>query len=315
MDIVHCSVLQKEVLYYLKPEGKNSLMIDATLGEGGHSELFLSRFNNLKVVAIETDAEILEAAKERLDPYSSRIRYYNAWFNNFFQEYPLGDERPDIILFDLGISLYHYEKGGRGFSFQRDETLDMRLNKDLEISAYDIVNNTQEKELADLIFEYGEEHYSRRIAKAIVYARKSSKIETTKMLENVIWKAVPVNYRRGKRHPGTKTFQALRIAVNGELVRLESVLQNAFNVLKPGGKMGVISFHSLEDRIVKLFIKKKMNICTSDLQEPIPYSKSTPIVKVLTKKPVKPDEEEIKVNPSSRSAKLRVLKKMTDEEL
>jgi len=149
----------------------SELLIDCTLGEGGHSDFFLSSFDDLKIVGLDADENIQSIAKKRLADYGKRIRFYNVWFNTFFREYPLGDERPDSILFDLGISVYHYEKSGRGFSFSKDELLDMRLEPGLEISAADIVNNYPEEELADLIYEFGEERYSRRIARAVLKAR------------------------------------------------------------------------------------------------------------------------------------------------
>lgn len=314
MDIVHYSVMQKEVLDYLQPAEENSLLVDGTLGEGGHSELFLGRYPEMRVVGLDADASILEVARKRLAPYGSRFRSYNQWFDSFFRHYPLGDERPDLVLFDLGISVFHYEKAGRGFSFQRNEPLDMRLHGGLESSARDIVNNYPEEELANLIYTYGEERYSRRIAGAINRARREGEIGTTGELADIIRGCVPPAYRRGRIHPATRTFQALRIAVNGELARLEDALARGLATLRPGGRMGVITFHSLEDRIVKWFFREKNKACTCPPDTPICKCGGRPVVEILTKKPVRPGEEEIAANPPSRSAKLRVIRKLRDED-
>jgi len=315
MDISHRSVLRKEVLELMAPKSDGELLIDCTLGEGGHSNLFLSTFPSLNIVGLDADNNIQSVAKERLAVYGKRIRYFNVWFNTFFREYPLGDERPDSIFFDLGISVYHYEKSGRGFSFSKNEDLDMRLETGLEISAADIVNSYPEEELANIIYEFGEERYSRRIAKAIVRNRSLEVVSTTKQLADIIWHSVPTDYRYGRIHPGTRTFQALRIAVNGELARLESALSNALRVLKPGGRMGVISFHSLEDRIVKHYFKEKSKFCTCPPEWPICKCGGKPFVKIITKKAVRPSEQEVKENPPSRSARFRVIEKIMDKEL
>lgn len=298
---------------FLRPASPGELFIDATLGEGGHTELFLSRAKDLKAVGIDADSSIIEIAKQRLEPYKDRVRFFNVWFNVFFREYPLGGERPDKILFDLGISSFHYESSSRGFSFSRDEYLDMRIGEELETSAFDIVNNYPEKELADILYEYGEERYSRRIAAAISAARGETSISRTSELRNIIEKAVPPEYRRGKIHAATKTFQALRIAVNGELVRLNSVLHDSLKILKPGGRLGVISFHSLEDRIVKHFFKEKSKICTCPPELPRCECDRIQRARILTKKPAVAGEDEAAENPRGRSAKLRVLEKIEDE--
>ena len=314
MDIVHYSVLKEEAYSYLKPSENDRLMIDCTLGEGGHSEFFLSRCPWLNLVGLDADKNIMKVAEKRLEPFGGRVRLFNQWFNSFFKQYPLGDERPDLILFDLGISIFHYEKSGRGFSFLRDEPLDMRLSAELEISAADIVNEYPESEIADLVFQLGEERYSRRFARAIVAERKDARIETTAQLAELIRKASPADYRRGRIHPATRTFQALRIAVNGELARLDSVLANALRILKPGGRMGVITFHSLEDRMVKQFFKSMDKACICPPEQPICNCNGRRIVEILTKKPVVPTEREVKENAPSRSSKLRVVKKISDEE-
>jgi len=314
MEIVHTPVLLNECLDYLSPVGEsyenNALMIDSTLGEGGHTFNFLSKYPNLSVIGIDADKTIQAKARERLASFGERVHFYNGWFDQFYSNYPSEYDKPNIILFDLGISVYHYEESSRGFSFRYDEKLDMRLNPDREKSAADLVNELAEEKLADLIYLYGEEKLSRRIAHAIVVAREGGNIESSKALAEVIWNAVPANYRYGNIHPATRTFQALRIAVNGELERLPRSLHAAFECLKEGGKMGVITFHSLEDRIVKNYFRNlgKKCVCPPEVAQCRCGGKQC--AELLTRKPVIPTDQEIKVNSPSRSAKLRVIRKL-----
>ena len=316
MEIVHTPVLLNECLEYLSPVGesfeKNALMIDSTLGEGGHSFNFLSKYENLKIIGLDADKVIQAKARERLACFGERMNFFNGWFNDFYANYPSEYEKPDLILFDLGISVFHYEKSDRGFSFRYDEKLDMRLNAESEKSAADLVNELSETELADMIYLYGEEKLSRRIAKAIVDARSGGKIESSKALAEIIWNCVPANYRYGQIHPATRTFQALRIAVNGELKRLPKALRDAFACLKPGGKMGVITFHSLEDRIVKNYFRNLGKQCVCPPEVAVCRCGGSECAEILTRKPVCPTEEEIKANSPSRSAKLRVIRKIKD---
>jgi len=314
LKIVHTPVLLQECLDYLSPAGEpfeqDCLMIDSTLGEGGHSNAFLSKFPGLHIIGLDADKNIQAKAKIRLAQYGDRMNFYNGWFNNFYSEFPLDSRRPDIILFDLGISVYHYEESGRGFSFRYDEPLDMRLNSEEGESAADLVNTLREEELANIIYLYSDEKFSRRIARAICEARQGGKITSSKQLAEVIWNAVPGNYRHGQIHPATRTFQSLRIAVNSELRRLPAALHSAFNVLKEGGKMGVITFHSLEDKIVKNYFKNLGKQCVCPPEQAICSCGGTPCAEILTRKPVGPTAEEIKVNSPSRSAKLRVVRKI-----
>ena len=316
MEIVHTPVLLNECLEYLSPVGeafeKNAVMIDSTLGEGGHSFNFLSKYENLKIIGLDADKVIQAKARERLACFGERMNFFNGWFNDFYANYPSEYEKPDLILFDLGISVFHYEKSERGFSFRYDEKLDMRLNAESEKSAADLVNELSESELADLIYLYGEEKLSRRIAKAIVDARSGGKIESSKALAEIIWNCVPANYRYGQIHPATRTFQALRIAVNGELKRLPKALSDAFSCLKVGGKMGVITFHSLEDRIVKNYFRNLGKQCVCPPEVAICRCGGSECAEILTRKPICPTEEEIKANSPSRSAKLRVIRKIKD---
>lgn len=310
MEIVHTSVLLNECLAYLAPETKPALMVDGTLGEGGHTEAFLTAFPDLRIIGIDADARIQARARERLAPFGDRILFHLGWSDAFFREYPADQKKPDVILLDLGISLFHYEKSGLGFSFRTDEPLDMRLDPESGESAADIINTMKEEPLANLIYQYGEEQYSRRIAHAIVEARRSSKFATARSLADCIYSAVPANYRHGRIHPATKTFQALRIAVNEELSRLPKLLDLAFGSLSATGKLGVITFHSLEDRIVKNCFRNLAKACICPPEAPICKCGGRPRAELLTKKAVGPTDEEISRNSPSRSARLRVVRKI-----
>ncbi|MBN2652367.1 MAG: 16S rRNA (cytosine(1402)-N(4))-methyltransferase RsmH [Spirochaetales bacterium] len=313
MNIIHLPVMKNEILDILKPDRAGSLMVDCTLGEGGHSFAFLDQYQDLKLVCLDADSSIMDIAKRRLSVFGVRATFYNTWYNSFFANYPAELERPDIILFDLGISVFHYKASGRGFSFSRDEKLDMRLNSNLEISAYDIVNSYPEEDLANLIYLYGEERYSRRIASAIVNARKLEPIEMSAKLADIIYHSVPHAYRNGYIHPATRSFQALRIAVNGELERVKSALEDAYSVLKPSGKIGVITFHSLEDRIVKHFFKDieaKVKVNKNKYAK-VPETQQ-PYIEIITKKPLLATDQECRDNPPSRSAKFRAAIKVRE---
>ena len=314
MEIIHTSVLLNETLEWLSPENEsfadNAFMVDSTLGEGGHSFAFLNRYKNLRIIGLDADQKIQARAKERLSCFGDRMNFHLGWFNDFYANYPDNLPKPNLILFDLGISVFHYERSGRGFSFRYDEELDMRLNDSEGKSASDIVNTMREDELANLIFNYSEERYSRRIARAIVENRQLAPITNSKSLAQIIYDCVPAPYRHGGIHPATKTFQALRIAVNAELNRLPEALCSAFDVLEVGGKMGVITFHSLEDRIVKNTFRNWAKVCSCPPEQPICTCGGSPKVELLTRKPIGPTEEEVKVNSPSRSAKLRVIRKL-----
>lgn len=297
MEAVHKSVLLDECLRILSPEGspfeKDTLMIDCTQGEGGHSYAFLKAYPNLHVIGLDADPVIQERAKERLKDFEGRVSFRNVWFDEYFGDYR-EERRPNLILFDLGLSSYHYEMGGRGFSFRYDEALDMRLNPGLKQTASDVVNTMSEKALSDLIFEYSEERYSRSIAKRIVEARRTQKIRSSKELADIVYSATPAEYHRRRVRPATKTFMALRIYVNGELERLRRVLPEAFGTLLSGGKMAFITFHSLEDRIVKNYFRDIARAGCAD---------------ILTKHVVMPSAQEKAVNAASRSARLRAVRR------
>ena len=290
------------------------LMVDTTLGEGGHSHAFLSRFPDLSVIGIDADAEIQAVARERLAEFSGRVDFYRGRAQDFFASYPASGRRPDTILADLGVSIFHYERSGRGFSFSRDEPLDMRLDPSVGVSAAELLARMSEKDIADMLYQNAEERYSRRIARAIVQARGRGAIASSAALAELVKQSVPVSYRYGQIHPATRTFLALRIVVNGELSQLPALLEGALRVLKPGGRFGMISFHSQEDRVVKNLFREKSKDCTCP--PGVPFCRcSGRTVRLLTRKGVTPDEAEVKRNPPSRSARLRVVEKIKDAEV
>jgi 16S rRNA (cytosine1402-N4)-methyltransferase len=304
-------VLLDECLEMLGPKGKEGLIVDATMGEGGHSEAFLSRFEGLKLIGVDADPEIQAIAGKRLEQYADRLYLYSGWAQDFFAEYPANLKRPDTILIDLGVSLYHYKRSGRGFSFANEEALEMRLKISEGLSASQLINRLPERELADMLYNNAQERYSRRIASAIV---KERPITTTKALVDVVERAVPAAYRRGPIHCATKTFLALRVSVNSELTRLPGLLEGALRVLEPGGRLGVISFHSLEDRIVKNFFRLMNKDCICPPEQPICRCEGRRSVTILTKKGITPKKAEIERNPPSRSARLRVVEKILDKD-
>ncbi|MCG8453713.1 MAG: 16S rRNA (cytosine(1402)-N(4))-methyltransferase RsmH [Spirochaetales bacterium] len=290
---VHVSVMPTQVMDYLVPQVDSPLIVDGTLGEGGHSSRFLEAYPKARVIGIDADSVMAGRASERLVSWGNRFQAKIGWTDEVLQTWT--EDAPDIILMDLGISIYHYEGRGRGFSFRSDEPLDMRLG-DQDQSAADLVNTLPEQELADVIYKYGEERFSRRIARRIVEERRGNPFEDAARLAAVVATAYPAKARHGRLHAATRTFQALRIAVNGELDRLESLLKTAPQLLAPGGRLGIISFHSLEDRIVKHAFRGMDKRFGGQFE-------------VLTRKPLVPDEEECRQNPPSRSAKFRVIEK------
>jgi 16S rRNA (cytosine1402-N4)-methyltransferase len=269
-------------------------MVDGTLGLGGHAREFLSRYPGLQLVGIDVDREMLAIARGRLTTFGARIRFEQGWSGDVLNRPPIAAIPVDRILLDLGVSQHHFVASGRGFSFRGEEPLDMRLDDHGSRTAADIVNDETQQRLADLIFELGGERHSRRIAAAIVDLRRGERIMTTAQLEQVIWRATPARDRHRRIHPATRTFQALRIAVNGELEQLEISLRGSVERLVAGGRIGVIAFHSLEDRIVKRFLRESRDL------------------NVLTPKPIRPTKEETAVNPPSRSARLRVAERVAE---
>jgi len=287
--MIHIPVLQKEVLEYLSPK-PNQNFIDCTIGEAGHTLAILEKNKpEGKVLGIEWDIELYKNLSKLT---INKLSLVNDNFVNLKEIVERERFKPVYgIIFDLGMSSWHLEESGRGFSFLRNEPLDMRFGVQNELTAEEIVNKWKAKDIEKVLEEYGEERFAKRIAKNIVEIRKFKPIETTFQLLDVIKKAVPGWYQHRKIHFATRTFQALRIAVNDELENLKEVLPQALEILMPGGCLVIISFHSLEDRIVKNFFANQK-------------------FKILTKKPITPSEEEIKINPRSRSAKLRAILKI-----
>jgi 16S rRNA (cytosine1402-N4)-methyltransferase len=313
MQFVHTPVLLEECLEYLAPRKEGELMVDATQGEGGHSFAFLSRFPDLRLIGIDADPVIQEKAKERLKDFGERVQFYSGWAQSFFAAFPSQFKRPDTVLLDLGVSMFHYQESGRGFSFRKDEKLDMRIDPSSPLSAADLVARLPERELADLLYNNAGERFSRRIARAIVEARSRSRLESSAALSDLVESCYPPAGRHGPVHPATKTFQALRAAVNGELSRLQDLLEGAFRILESGGRMGVISFNSGEDRIVKYFFREKNRDCTCPPEEPICRCEGKRVLNILTRKGIVPRKEEKESNPASGSARLRVIEKLLDE--
>jgi len=297
---VHIPVLVDEVVLWLQPK-PNGCYVDCTLGPGGTASRILQACgNNGRLIAIDQDAHAIELARETLKPYIDNVTFHHGNFRDLGSILDsIGVSQVDGILFDLGISSVQLAVPERGFSFQEDGPLDMRMDPSQGVTAGDLVNRMPETELANIIYEFGEERLSRRIARAIVRERASSPLRTTSELASVIQRSVPPSYRHGRLHPATRTFQALRIAVNNELAAITPALHEAVDRLAPGGRVCVISFHSLEDRLVKYTFR--------DLAQQPDQG-----VKILTKKPCVASEEERKRNPRARSAKLRVLEKLPE---
>ena len=311
MESFHKSVLVQECLNTMLPsKDEEKLLVDGTLGEGGHSLAFLKASSKLKVIGVDADAQIQEVAKVRLESFKDRVEFYSLWSDDFFENYPVSKSHPDLILLDLGISMYHYVASKKGFSFSKEDVLDMRLSPSLDVSAKDIVNNYSEDEIARILREYGEEKYASRIARSIVKLRRLKKIESAKELSSIIFDNVPHSYKHLAIHPATKTFQALRIEVNHELTRLPRLLRLAFDVLNVNGRLGVITFHSLEDRIVKRYFKELSSSCTCPPSFPVCRCGGKAKGHLISKKAIKPTDKEVEYNHAARSAKLRVIQKI-----
>lgn len=308
MEYSHKSVLLKETIEYLniKPEG---IYVDGTLGGGGHSEEILKRLTTGKLIAIDRDLDAIKASKERLKNYKN-VEYINDNFKNIKEILKsLNIDKVDGILLDLGVSSYQLEEVKRGFSYMKDAPMDMRMDKNSPFSAYDVVNKYSQQELERVIREYGEEKWASRIAKFIAKEREKGEIKTTFQLVEIIKNAIPASARREGPHPAKRTFQAIRIEVNEELKGLDKAIEDMVEVLRGKGRIAIITFHSLEDRIVKNTFKKLENPCTCPPNMPCTCGKK-PVVKIITKKPVLPSKEEIETNSRSRSAKLRVAEKL-----
>jgi 16S rRNA (cytosine1402-N4)-methyltransferase len=290
----HVPVMLDEVMQWLTPVPPGTWIVDGTVGLGGHAEALLARASDSRLLGLDRDAETLALAARRLAPFGARCVLRHADFRHIGAEARACGAAPaHAVLLDLGLSSYQLERSGRGFSFQTDEGLDMRFDRRQELTAAELVMRTSEPELARILHEYGEEPAARRIARRLVEARGRAPIRTTRQLADVVASAIPPHRRPRRIHPATRTFQALRIAVNDELGGLETALPQGAEILADGGRFGVIAFHSLEDRLVKRAFRRLADGGW----------------RALTRKPVRPADDELHSNPRARSARLRVLER------
>lgn len=308
----HKPVLLQEVVTWLAPALARGTLIDCTVGGGGHCEALLDSVPDARALAIDRDTEGLAAAGARLERFGDRVRFAKANFDDLSELMEtLGDEKAAAVLYDLGVSSSHLDDPRRGFGFRVDAVLDMRMDRSAGLTAEKVVNSYPEKRLAEIIAGYGEERYSRRIARAIVARRNQRPLTGTGELADVIRQAIPAPARRGL-HPARRTFQALRIEVNQELDALRESLPVALDGVVPGGRVAVISYHSLEDRIVKTEFVERARGCRCPSDFPLCVCGRNATHRVLTRKPVRPSAEEVESNPRSRSARLRVAERLGD---
>ncbi|MDY5627922.1 MAG: 16S rRNA (cytosine(1402)-N(4))-methyltransferase RsmH [Clostridia bacterium] len=310
MEFKHISVLLNESVDALNIK-KDGVYADGTLGGGGHSEKILERLSDKGLlIGIDRDIEAIEAAKERLKNYSNII-YENTNFKNIKEILQKNDiKNIDGAVLDLGVSSYQLDNADRGFSYIASSRLDMRMDTSASLDAYKVVNTYSEEELAKIFFEYGEEKFSRRIAAKIVEERAKKPIETTLELSELVKKCIPQKTVKKGSHPAKRVFQAIRIEVNGELDILEGAINDFFDSLKSGGRLAIISFHSLEDRIVKNTFANLARGCVCPKDFPVCVCGQKPRGKIITKKAVVPTENEIEFNKRSKSSKLRVIEKI-----
>lgn len=306
----HFSVLLKECIENLKikPEG---IYLDGTLGLGGHSYEIASRLTTGRLIGIDRDETAIERAGKRLAPFGDKVSLVHGNFSDAAAILDdLGIQGVDGMLFDLGVSSPQLDEVQRGFSYMADAPLDMRMDEGDSLSAYEVVNSWDEKRLNRILWDYGEERYARRISRAIVEHREKKPIETTLELVDIIKGAMPAAALREKQHPAKRSFQAIRIAVNDELGAIAAMMETAPDKLNKGGRLCVISFHSLEDRIVKAGIAARENGCTCPREAPICTCGFVQTLKSVYRKPILPSPEELEINPRSRSAKLRVAERV-----
>ena len=306
MDFKHISVLLEESVNSLniKPDG---IYVDGTLGRAGHSREIARRLTSGRLICIDRDMAAIEAAKVRLAEYMDKVTLVHSNFSEVSSVLTsLGIHGVDGMLFDLGVSSPQLDDAARGFSYMNDAPLDMRMDKDAVLTAHDVVNTWPMEEIRRILFDFGEERYAPAIARAIVKQRETAPIDTTLQLVEIIRSALPAAAKREKQHPAKRSFQAIRIAVNDELGALPPMMRGAVEWLNPGGRLCVITFHSLEDRIIKKTMQDLAKGCTCPPDFPVCVCGNQPKVRVITRKPILPSEEELVVNPRSRSAKLRV---------
>jgi len=310
MEFQHKSVLLDETIEALKirPDG---IYVDGTLGGAGHSFEIASRLETGRLIGIDRDRVALSAAEQRLSPYAERVTLVHSNFSEIASVLQqLEIPGVDGMLFDLGVSSPQLDDAERGFSYMADAPLDMRMNRDDALTAYDVVNTWERSELKRIFYDYGEERFAPQIAAAIERSREKKPIETTLELADVIRSAMPPQALREKQHPAKRSFQAIRIAVNDELGSVSRMLETAIPLLNPGGRIAVITFHSLEDRIVKSAFKQAAKGCTCPPEFPVCVCGKKPLVKIITGKPIVSGENELSENPRARSAKLRVAERI-----
>jgi 16S rRNA (cytosine1402-N4)-methyltransferase len=309
-EFYHVSVLLQECLdgLNIKPDG---IYVDGTLGGAGHSSRIAAQLTTGRLIGIDRDPVALKAAGERLQPFADRVTLVHSNFSEVRQVLDdLGIEAVDGILLDLGVSSPQLDEAVRGFSYMLDAPLDMRMDGGAALSAHEVVNTWSQDELKRILYDYGEERYAPQIAGAICRRRAEKTIETTLELADIIRAAMPAAALREKQHPAKRSFQAIRIAVNDELGAVETVMKTAVSCLNPGGRLAIITFHSLEDRIVKNGMVAASKGCTCPPNFPVCVCGNKPKVKLITRKPITASEEELERNPRSRSAKLRVCEKL-----
>ena len=310
MEFKHVSVMLEKSVDALNIR-KDGIYVDGTLGGGGHSYEILSRDPSIKLIGIDRDIEAANSAKKRLEEFGGRVDIANDNFSNILNI--LRERNIDAIdgvVLDLGVSSYQLDNAERGFSYMHDAPLDMRMNRNDEKTALDVVNTYTADELMRVFYEYGEEKWSKRIAEFIIRERQRKPVETTFELVDIIKSAIPPKARQDGGHPAKRVFQAIRIEVNGELKILEQALRDFVSVMKSGGRFSVITFHSLEDRIVKQTFADLASGCTCPKDFPVCVCGRKPIVRVITRKPILPDETEQIENSRSKSAKLRIIEKL-----
>lgn len=310
MEFSHVSVLLKETIegLQIQPEG---VYVDATLGGGGHSLAIAKKLSSGKLIGFDQDADAIEAAKKRLKEYENRVMIIHSNFEHMIKELHKNNIYAiDGLVMDLGVSSAQLDIAERGFSYMKDAPLDMRMDRGSSFSAYDVINGYREEELCRIIRSYGEENWAARIAKVITERRREKPIETTLELVEIIRRAVPKKFRDENIHPAKRTFQAIRIEVNRELEVLEDAVKSIFSILNPKGRIAVITFHSLEDRIIKNVYKELCTGCICPKEFPICTCHRQPKARLITRKPVVSKQQELDDNPRARSAKLRILEKL-----
>ena len=313
MEFKHIPVLFHEIMDIMAPQ-PGEVFVDCTLGGGGHSRGFLERMgDDGRLIGIDQDTNALQAAGANLAEFGDRVTYVHSNYNNLDEILnTYAPDGVDGILFDIGVSSHQLDEKDRGFSYMQDAPLDMRMNQSQNFSAWDVVNTYSEEELHRIIIEYGEERWAKRVAQFIVEFRKEKPVETTGELVDIIKRAIPKGAREEGSHPAKRTFQAIRIEVNDELGVLTRTISVAAKHLKKGGRLGIISFHSLEDRIVKEQFRYLASDCICPPELPFCQCDKVSEVKILTRKPVTATKEELEANSRSKSAKFRAVVKIVD---